>query len=150
MLNDIPRQGAADSSLAFESHRVWEEMAVHAGLDVTGFQPSSSFAERVAWAVGRGLSVASALSRYSNKLSHSTEAQVLDNTRYAASHKMYLPPELICVDEAITGRRKRRDGVARMEGILKEKLAGVLLVYKISRLFRSMHQGLRFINEEVV
>ena len=59
------------------------------------------------------MEIAAVLSRFSSKLQHSTHAQVQHTVEYAARHKMYVPPEYICVDEAEKGRRVRRDGLER-------------------------------------
>ena len=67
------------------------------------------------------------MSRFSSKLQHSTSGQVRDCTEFAATHKIYIPPEYVCVDEGITGRKSRRDGLERMKLILQHKLADVLL-----------------------
>jgi hypothetical protein len=58
--------------------------------------------ERLAWATGTGLSIATVYSRFSSKSQHSTEDQVRTCTVFAAQNKMYVPPEAVCVDEAGT------------------------------------------------
>lgn len=87
---------------------------------------------------------------YSTKLQHSTPAQVEKNLHFAASHKIYSPPELISVDEGVSGRKLRRDGLNRCQFILEHRLAQSLLVFKVSRLFRVPYQGYKSFHEEIV
>src|SRR5262249_18047750 len=81
---------------------------------------------------------------------HSTTAQVRDNATYAANHKIYVPPEFVCVDEGVSGRKARRDGLTRMKALLEHKLLKVLLVFKVSRLFRVAYLGFQFFQEQIV
>ena len=60
------------------------------------------------------------------------------------------PRNFVCIDEAVSGRKSRRDGLDRMKLILQNKVAGVLLVFKVSRLFRAAYKGYQFFQEDVV
>lgn len=142
--------GGADDELARSAEQWWIEAAKKAGIDMTGFDPAAPLAERIAWAIQAGLDIGAILSRFSSKLQHSTAAQVQHTIEYAGCHKLYVPPEFICVDEAQKGRRVRRDGLDRAKAILKARHAKVLLVFKVSRLLRTGYKSFQFINEEVV
>jgi DNA invertase Pin-like site-specific DNA recombinase len=142
--------GGADEELAATAHQWWIETAKKAGIDLTGFDPQAPLAERIAWAIQAGLEIAVVLSRFSSKLQHSTRAQVQHTVEYAGHHKMYVPPEFICVDEAEKGRRVRRDGLNRAKAILHDRQAQTLLVFKVSRLLRTGYKSFQFVNEEVV
>jgi DNA invertase Pin-like site-specific DNA recombinase len=142
--------GGADEELAVTAHQWWVETAMKAGIDLTGFDPQAPLAERIAWAIQAGLEIAAVLSRFSSKLQHSTRAQVQCNVEYAGHHKMYVPPEFICVDEAQKGRRVRRDGLNRAREILHSRQAQTLLVFKVSRLLRTGYKSFQFVNEEIV
>lgn len=142
--------GGADEELGREATQWWIDASQKAGINLTGFDPGAPLAERIAWAVEAGLDIAVILSRFSSKLQHSTRAQVQHTIEYAGLHKMYVPPEFLCVDEAEKGRRVRRDGLERAKAILKGRQAGVLLVFKVSRLLRTGYKSVQFINEEVV
>ena len=72
------------------------------------------------------------------------------DVEYAAAHDMYVPPELICVDEAVKGRKDRRPGLERMKAILRTRVASVMLVFQLSRLFRRAYLGYKLVQEEVV
>jgi DNA invertase Pin-like site-specific DNA recombinase len=150
MFTDIPTAGAATEALARQAHQWWAEAAAKAGIDLSGFRPDAPAAERLAWASGLGLDIGAVLSRYSQKMQHSTSSQVQEDVTFAAAHHWYVPPELICVDEAVSGRKSRRAGLDRMRFILKHRLAKILLVYKVSRLFRVAYKGYAFFNEDVV
>jgi hypothetical protein len=146
----LPVEGSADAEVCRMVHEVWVDAARRAGTDLTGFDPGAPLEERLAWAARMGLEVGAVLSRFSKKMQHSTAAQVRDCVKFAAGAGVYTPPEFVCVDEAISGRKRSRAGVERARLILKQKRAGVLLVFKLSRLFRSAYRGFAFIQEEIV
>jgi site-specific DNA recombinase len=150
MVEPLTFVGAASADICRQAYEHWLKCAREAGIDLAGFDPTATLETRIAWAHSRGLDIAAILARYSSKMQHSTLAQVLDDLEYGAKHLMYVPPELICVDEAVSGRKSRRDGLARMKTILGRKLADVLLVFKVSRLFRVAYLGFQFFQEEVV
>jgi hypothetical protein len=124
--NGLPAAGAATEEVASKSHQWWIDAAAKAGIDLTGFDPAAPLLARIAWAEQASLDIATVLSRYSSKIQHSTEAQVQHNVEYAAWHRFYPPPEFVCVDEAVKGRRVRRDGLDRVEAILSARKAKVL------------------------
>jgi site-specific DNA recombinase len=145
----LPDAGAANAEIARLCQETWTEAAAKAGISLVGFDPAAPLAERIAWALVQGLDIGAILSRFSSKMQHSTPGQVCDCTEFAAWHGIYVPPEFVCVDEAVSGRKSRRDGLDRMKLILQHKLAGVLLVFKVSRLFRAAYKGYEFFQEEV-
>src|SRR5262245_56237583 len=108
-MTTLPSEGAAGEGLQRQAHLTWVEAAGKAGVDLRGFRPDAPLAERLAWARGQGLEIAAVLSRFSTKLQHSTQTQVQENVEFAAWHRMYPPPEYVCVDEAVSGRKTRRD-----------------------------------------
>lgn len=63
---------------------------------------------------------------------------------------MYVPPELISIDEAEKGRRVRREGLDRLKLILKRGMARVLLVFRVSRLFRLPYLGYQLFQTALV
>lgn len=142
--------GAVSEDLARKAHQWWQEAAAKANANLDGFEPHASLSERIAWALKAGLLIATIYSRFSSKRQHSTEDQVRECLIWAAQHGMYVPPELISVDEGVKGKRVRRDGLERMKQILKGRYASVLLVFKASRLFRQAFKGYQLIQEEVV
>jgi DNA invertase Pin-like site-specific DNA recombinase len=147
---ELPIAGSLCPELVQGVQRAWAEQAARSGVNLTGYDSASSLANRIAWAQAIGLVIGAVLSRFSSKLQHSTECQVLDCVKYAASHGIYVPAEYVCVDEGVSGRKVRRDGLDRMKTILGHKLARVLLVFKVSRLFRVAYRGFQFFQEEVV
>lgn len=150
MLDTIPAAGAATPDVGSRAHADWMDAAQRAGHDLEGFDPGADLAVRLIWAAAHGFLIGAVLSRFSSKLQHSTDAQVSECVRAAAARKIYVPPEFICVDEGVSGRKSKRDGLERAEAILKLKLVQVLLVYKVSRLFRAVSKGYEFLNENVV
>lgn len=143
----LPAAGAAGPDLARSAHDWWAAAAGRAGIDATGLGPDVPLIERVARARARGLTVATALTRYTTDQQHSTAAQVRECVEGAAARRMWLPGELVSVDEGVSGRKMSRAGVDRLRAILGGRLAEAVLVFKISRLFRSAHRGYMFFQE---
>jgi DNA invertase Pin-like site-specific DNA recombinase len=150
MIFSISGVGAADEELRSKAHVWWKSTASNQGINVTGFNASASFDERVTWAISNGMEIGTTYSRYSTKLQSSTDDQVRENVQWAAKNGIYVPPELISVDEGVKGKSVRRSGLDRTKAILQQRLAKVLLVFKVSRLFRQAGKGYQFVNEEVV
>lgn len=146
----LPLTGTASADLAQHVHSFWMEHAVKRGIDLTGFDPNASLLQRCNFAQARKLDIAAILSRFSTKLQQSTKTQVEECIRFAADNGFYVPPEFICVDEGVSGRKSRRAGLDRMRMILKQKLVRALLVYKVSRLFRQAYKGFQFFQEGIV
>ncbi|MEQ8786072.1 MAG: recombinase family protein [Pirellulaceae bacterium] len=150
MSHHLPPAGSADNSLARKVHEWYMEAALKAGTNLDGFDPDAPLAVRLAWALRASLVIALAYVRFSSKQQHSDEDQLRANVVYAAQNGMYIPPEYVCVDKAVTGRRLRRVGLDRAKHILTERLASVLLVFTLSRLFRRSYEAYKFVQEEVV
>ncbi len=150
MNSNIPSIGAANDKLTRNANMWWSEMAAIHNLDLMDFDPEATLETRIAWAIAKGYEIGTIYSRFSTKLQHSTDDQVRENIQWAAKNRIYVPPELISVDEGVKGKRTQRAGLDRTKAILRERLARVLLVYKASRLFRQAGKGFQFINEEVV
>lgn len=142
--------GAAHLELAKKVHEWWQSAAIKNNVNLEGFDPDAAYGDRIAWALQAQLLVATIYSRYSSKLQHSTDDQVRECIEWAAQHGIYVPPELICIDEAVKGKSVRREGLERMKQILRTGIASVLLVFKVSRLFRQAFKGFQLIQEEVV
>ena len=142
--------GAVDEALTRKAHQWWQEAAAICRPDLSGFDHAAEFDNRIAWAAESDLEIGTVYSRFSTKLQHSTDDQVRECVQWAARNGIYVPPELISVDEGVKGKRLRRAGLERTKRILAERMAEVLLVFKASRLFRQAGKGYQFINEEVV
>lgn len=147
---ELSAAGAANSELVRETHQWWHAAAAKANVSLDGFNPDAPLSQRIAWALQAGLTIGAIYTRFSSKHQHSTNDQVRECVLWAAQHDIYVPPELISVDEAIKGKRIRREGIERVKGILKARYASVLLVFKASRLFRQAFKGYQLIQEEVV
>ena len=146
----FPIAGAASSSLANHVHVWWVEAAANAGVNLEGFDPDAPLGVRLSWATQASQSIALSYIRYSSKQQHSDEDQLRANVVYAAQQSMYIPPEYVCVDKAVTGRRIRRDGLNRVKWILNEGLVSVFLIFTLSRLFRRGYEAYKFVQEQVV
>ncbi len=146
----IPNIGGANKQLAQRAHDWWTETAGTNKMNLNGFDSEATFETRIGWANTNGFDIGTVYSRFSTKLQNSTDDQVRENIQWAAKNRIYVPPELISIDEAVKGKCVRRAGLERTKAILRERLASVLLVFKASRLFRQAGKGFLFINEEVV
>jgi len=149
IMTNLASAGAIDSQLARQASGWWMEAARAAQIDLAGFDPDASLEARLSWARSRGLDIGGILARQSTKMQDSIDSQIREDTQFAAQKKMYTPPEYMCVDIQ-TGRKSDRDGLNRMREILRQKLIDVLIVYKVSRLFRSAHLGYAFLKDFVV
>ena len=75
----------------------------------------------------------------------SPESQLVEIRKYAASHGLVLPDDLIYVDEGISGKRsENRPAFLRMIGAAKEKPApfDVILLWKFSRFARNQEESI--------
>ncbi|MEZ6093468.1 MAG: recombinase family protein [Pirellulaceae bacterium] len=147
---NIPGVGAANKDLCQRATKWWSETAAQHNIKLTGFDPKATLKERIDWAIALGLVIGMIYSRFSTKMQKSTDDQVRENIQWAARNGIYVPPEFISVDEGVKGKRTRRVGFERMKAILRKRLATVLLVFKVSRLFRQAGKGYQFVNDEVV
>lgn len=147
---DLPATGGISPELAETVGAVWTAEAAAAGVDLTGFDPNGPLEARLSWAASKGLAVATVLARFSTKLQQSTADQVRECVLFAARKRLYVPPEFICADEGVSGRKRRRDGLDRVLLIVRAKHATTVLVYKLSRLFRAAYEGYKLFQEELV
>ncbi len=150
MSYQLETDGGPGKGLARQVNEHWMTTAAKAGIDLSGFDPTASLDNRVAWALSSGLVIAVTYLRFSSKLQNSDGDQARANTTFAAENAMYLPPEFVCVDRAVTGRRLRRAGLQRMTDIMQDGVATVLLVFTLSRLSRKSYEAFRFIEREIV
>jgi hypothetical protein len=121
----LPEEGAASKELMLQAHQWWVESARLTGVNVTALSLNTPLQKRIAWAIGHGFSIGTGYSRFSTNRQDSTEAQVRTYIQHAATHKIYVPPEFICVDEARKGRSQRRPGLERMKFILESGMATI-------------------------
>ena len=148
--DELPAKGATSDDLKQKVDAMWIKEAGKNGVDLQGLSPNAPLHDRIAWAMQKGLAVATVYSRYSTKTQGSTEDQVRACVEYAARNGMYCPAELLCTDEAKSGRRTERDGLTRVTYILANRHAQVMLVFKLSRLYRQSYRAIQFIREEIV
>lgn len=88
--------------------------------------------------------------RYSSEFQHSTEDQVRRCRELAAAKGIEVPDEYVFIDEAITGRRRRREGYQALLKALASGKVGAVVLMATSRIHRRFYKALQFANEEVV
>ncbi|MFN3150481.1 recombinase family protein [Bremerella sp.] len=131
-------------------HSQWREEARKQGFPTDWLDPADSFETRVCKARENGFLIGTIYTRYSTKMQSSTEDQIHSCVAYAVKEKIYCSPELVFTDEGVKGNRVRRVGLERMKQALKERKADVLLVFRVSRLFRHQFHGFRLFQQDVV
>jgi DNA invertase Pin-like site-specific DNA recombinase len=82
--------------------------------------------------------------RYSTKYQDSIAAQIKKILEHAVRLKIYVPRELIFFDSAISGRKRRREGLDELEATLQAKKCRALLLFGTNRLFRKTYATLEF------
>lgn len=150
MLESISEAGSADAEVRRLAHDAWFDTQIKLVGTPPAIDRDAPLGERLNTAQTAGYQIGGVLSRFSSKLQHSTSAQVSECVAFAAANRIYVPPEYVCVDEGVSGRKLERDGLKRMKTMLTAKLVHVLLVFKASRLFRVAHKGFQFFQEEIV
>lgn len=131
-------------------HSLWREELRKHGVESDWLDPADSFEARVCKARENGCTIGTIYTRYSTAQQSSTEDQIHACLTYAANESIYCPPELVFTDEGVKGNRVRRIGLDRMKEVLKERKADVLLVFRVSRLFRHQFHGFRLFQQDVV
>jgi DNA invertase Pin-like site-specific DNA recombinase len=149
MTTGLPSDGSASPEQQASASRWWTETASKCGVDLSSFDASAVLAVRLAWAAAAGLAIGTVCTRFSTKFQDSTEDQIRACVDWAAKNQIFIPPEFLCVDEAVKGRKQNRPGLNRARGILKNRHATVIVMFKLSRMFRIAHQANRFLQEEI-
>ncbi len=88
--------------------------------------------------------------RYSSKKQGSTEDQLRACVEHAVREGIYCDVEMICVDEAVSGRKSNRAGFQRVCRLLNQSHVGGLITYSTSRLYRRGYMANKFLQEEIV
>lgn len=146
----ISDAGGPGETLSRQAIDFFREAALREGIDLTGFDPNAPLLQQIAWAESQGLSIGCTYLRYSSAIQHSSADQLRENIIAATRLKIFIPPALICLDEAKKGRSSRRVGLSRLKEILQCGSTLVLVLFKLSRLFRNSYKGHEFIAERVV
>ena len=73
-MTELPLKGAASAETRSLAHQEWMEAARRAGLELTGFDPDAPLEQRITWAIGAGLLIATIYTRFSTKRQNSTAA----------------------------------------------------------------------------
>lgn len=87
--------------------------------------------------------------RYSTKFQSSIIDQVRALLEFAARDGVYIPLENICYDLAVSGRKKNRPGLQKVEQTLESKSVNTLLVFTTNRLHRRANRALEQIEKLV-
>jgi DNA invertase Pin-like site-specific DNA recombinase/transposase len=86
--------------------------------------------------------------RFSSRFQHSIEDQVRVCREWAERNEMEVVE--VFVDEAVTGKSSRRQGLHQLRDALEADRIDVVVVFTTNRLYRKMYQSLAFVEEEIV
>lgn len=129
---------------------IWTQAVKKFGLDDSGIDHNAPLRTRLTQVIRAGLPIGVIYSRFSTKKQGSTDDQIRACVEVAASKGIYVDPELVAIDEAVTGRKSQRVGFEWARELLSETPATVLVTYSTSRLYRRGYMANRFLQEEVV
>lgn len=111
MNREFSSADTSNENLPHRARQWWQEVTVKAGTDLSGFDPASPLAERIAWARSKGSEIAGVYARCSTKRQSAAD-QVPKCLAFAFANRLYVPPEMVLVDESVIRHRCRRDGVS--------------------------------------
>ena len=146
---ELPDEGAASQEMRREAASIWRDVARAANLDLNGFDSEGSLETRIAWAKSKDRN-----RRHPDPLLHQDAAEHC-HAGSGVSSRRREAADLRAARVHLHGRRRNRQesarpGLQRLRLMLEKKLFGVLLVYMVSRLFRSLAKGLMFFQDEVL
>jgi site-specific DNA recombinase len=88
--------------------------------------------------------------RYSTRFQASIADQVRACLETAAAHKIHVPLDHVCYDQAVSGTKNRRHGLGLAQNLIETGAVTVFIAFATNRLYRKMHRSLRFVEEELV
>ncbi len=124
----------------------WFELAKRAGTLPPCLDLNATLAERIAAAKAGKLNVGTIYARSSEE-GVSVDRQVAECVAHAACHGIYVPAEFVFVDRA--DARADREGLRRLEAMLDDKTANVLVIAELARAFRTVFKGVDYLRELV-
>src|SRR6056297_2202976 len=99
--------GSAHADLQNKAAQWWSESAKVDSHSANQLGLQTPLASRIRHARRAGWEIGTIYSRFSTKLQHSTDDQVRECVQWAGRSGIYVPPELISVDEGVKGKRLR-------------------------------------------
>ncbi|MCC6126087.1 MAG: recombinase family protein [Pirellulales bacterium] len=88
--------------------------------------------------------------RYSSRFQHSIEDQVRTCREWAERNGVHVPEKYVFVDEGVTGRSSRREGLQNLRAALESEQIGVVIIFSTNRLYRKTYRSLAFVEEEII
>jgi DNA invertase Pin-like site-specific DNA recombinase len=128
----------------------WKQEGMKHGIEVSAIDHTAPLSTRISQAVRAGLDPCVIYSRFSTKKQNSTDDQLRACLQLAASKNLYCDPEMVGIDEAVSGRKSQRVGFERARTLLADTPATVLVTYSTSRIYRRGYMANRFLQEEIV
>jgi len=145
-----PNPGGPNPHQQHLARTTWAQAVKKFGLDDSCIDHNAPLRTRLTQAIKAGLPIGVIYTRFSTKKQGSTDDQLRACVETAAANGVYVDPELIAIDEAVSGRKSQRLGFERARALLAETPAKTLVTYSTSRLYRRGYMANRFLQEEIV
>lgn len=145
-----PSTDCPTPEITCRAEQAWHDAAAAAGADLSGLEAAASLKERLAWAIAHGFECGIGYWRSTSHQSRMTLDPILELIEFAARHKIYMPPEHLCIDEAIGRRASYPAGLERALALLRTGVSKILVTGKLSRLLRTGAESVALIQGEIV
>ena len=126
------------------------EAAKRHNKDLSWLRRGDPLNKRRAAAKANGWEIGGSYCRCSTDMQDSYQGQMTSCIDKAIATGIVIFPEMAAGDEAVSGKRSNRSGLDSVKRWVLAGLITVFVAFSISRLFRRLHTGLKFIREDVI
>ncbi len=126
------------------------EAAKRHNMDVSWLRPEDTLEERRTAARAAGWYIGAAYGRCSTSMQDSYQGQLTSSIDKGVANNTVIFPELIAGDEGVSGKKSGRVGLDLVKGWVIAGMISVFVAFSVSRLFRRLHTGLKFVREDVI
>lgn len=127
-----------------------EEAAKRHNKELSWMSPDATLEERSTAARANGWEVGGAYCRCSTDMQDSYQGQMTACIERAVANNTIIFPELTAGDEGVSGKRNNRSGLERVKEWVRAGFLTVFVAFSITRLYRRLHTGLKFVREDIV
>jgi DNA invertase Pin-like site-specific DNA recombinase len=126
------------------------EAAKRHGKDLSWLNRDEPLEKRRAAARANGWEIGSSYCRCSTDMQDSYQGQMTACIDKAIASGIVIFPELAAGDEAVSGKKNGRAGLNLVKEWVRAAMFSVFVAFSITRLFRRLHTGLRFVREDII
>lgn len=126
------------------------EAAKRYGKDISFLDQGAALGRRVSDAKAGDWAIGACYNRCSTDMQDSYMGQISRCIDRAIQNDIMIFPEFVAGDEGRTGKAGNRVGLETLKTWIVMKQIQVIVAFSVSRWFRSLHKGLKFIKEDVV